>query len=263
MRFDGQTVVLSGAGQGLGATLARRFAEAGGNLVLAARTAGSLDGPVAAVQAAGGVALAVETDIADPDAAERLAETAMARFGRIDILVNAAFPNQPRASVAEMDRAALERWRRTVEVGGYGTLLASRFVAPHMIAAGRGSIVNITSMSSRAGYAGRSDYGAGKAQAHLIAHVLADELGPHGIRVNSVAPGHIRSDKLDAFYRGLAVREGKSFEQVLAEHSAEMALRRIVTNDEVANAVLFLASDLASGITGAVLDVNAGHRFAP
>ncbi|NML08420.1 SDR family oxidoreductase [Sphingomonas sp. G-3-2-10] len=263
IRFDGQVAVIVGAGAGLGATLARRFAEAGADMVVAARTAASLEGPSTAVRAAGGQVLAVETDIADPVQAERLAAAAMARFGRIDVLVNAAFPNSPRSRIVDLTPEGLEAWRRTVEIGGYGTLLACRFVAPHMIAAGRGAIVNVTSMSSRIGYAERSDYGAGKGQGHLIAHALADELGPHGVRVNCVAPGHIWSAGLERFYRAQAEKHGTTFEDVLAEHNREMALRRIVTEDEVANAVLFLASDLASGITGAVIDVNAGHQFTP
>jgi NAD(P)-dependent dehydrogenase (short-subunit alcohol dehydrogenase family) len=113
------------------------------------------------------------------------------------------------------------------------------------------------------GLAGRSEYGAGKAQAHKIAQSLAAELGPHGIRVNCVAPGHIWSDRLERFYRSQAARRGVGYEAVVAEYTREMALRRPVTEDEVAGAVLFLASDLASGITGAVLDVNAGHLFTP
>jgi NAD(P)-dependent dehydrogenase (short-subunit alcohol dehydrogenase family) len=263
MRFDGKVAMIVGAGVGLGSTLARRFAEAGADVVLAARTTESLEASKTAALAAGVDPLLVPTDISDPGDAQRLADAAMERFGRIDVLVNAAFPNSPRRAVLDMDADNLEAWRRTVEIGGFGTLLACRYVAPHMVAAGRGSIVNVTSMSSRIGYAERSDYGAGKGQAHVIAHALADELGPHGVRVNCVAPGHIWSDRLEQFYRALAERRGVTYEEILAEHTHEMALRRIVTNDEVANAILFLASDLASGITGAVIDVNAGHQFAP
>jgi NAD(P)-dependent dehydrogenase (short-subunit alcohol dehydrogenase family) len=123
--------------------------------------------------------------------------------------------------------------------------------------------VILTSMSSRLGMAGRSEYAAGKAQAHKISSSLAQELGPHGVRVNCVAPGGIWSDTLERFYREQADAHGVTYEAYLAQHMAALPLRRIVTNDEVANAVLFLASDLASGITGAVLDVNAGQLCAP
>jgi NAD(P)-dependent dehydrogenase (short-subunit alcohol dehydrogenase family) len=262
MRFDDRVAVIVGAGPGLGATVARRFTEAGATVVLAARSTASLDASARAVRHAGGEPLMVPADITKPADAEALARTTIERHGRVDVLVNAAFPHAPRAAVLDMDAKALERWRTTVEVGGFGTLLACRYVAPHMVAAGRGAIVNVTSMSSRLGYAGRSDYGAGKSQAHLLAHALADELGSSGVRVNCVAPGHIWSDGLERFYRAEAQSRDVPYEVVLAEHTNEMALRRMVTNDEVANAILFLASDLASGITGAVLDVNAGHQFA-
>ena len=101
-----------------------------------------------------------------------MAAEVLGRFGQVDVLVNSAFPLTPKRRVIEMDLAALEEWRRAVEVGGFGTLLACRFLAPHMVERGRGAIVNITSMSSRIGHAGRSEYSTGKAQAHKIAHTL-------------------------------------------------------------------------------------------
>ena len=130
-----------------------------------------------------------------------------------------------------------------------------------MIEAGQGSIVNVTSMTSRLAHGGRSDYAAGKAAMHRLGWALADELGPHGIRVNAVAPGAIWGDGVRRWIEARAAANGVSYETQLAEHVAGMALRRIATEDEVANAVLFLASELASGITGATLDVNAGQLF--
>lgn len=193
----------------------------------------------------------------------RMGDTVGERLGGADVLVNTAFAALPRRNVVDMDDAALEAWRATVEIGGFGTLLACRFVAPFMVERGSGAIVNVTSMSSRIGFAGRSEYSAGKAQGHKIAQALADELGPSGVRVNCVAPGHIWSEALEQFYRGLAEQRGVTYGDVLDEFTREMALRRIATEDEIANAILFLASDLASGITGALLDVNAGHLFTP
>jgi NAD(P)-dependent dehydrogenase (short-subunit alcohol dehydrogenase family) len=263
VRFDGQVAVIAGAGPGLGAALARRFGEAGARVALVARSNDSLGVSSDAARSAGAEPLAIAADVATIDGARGAIERTVEQFGRIDVLVNTAFAAPPRRMLLEMADADLEVWRRTVDLGGYGTLLACRFAAPHMARARRGAIVNVTSMSSRLGMPGRSDYAAGKAVAHKIAQSLAAELGPSGIRVNCVAPGHIWSDALERFYRERARQRGIAYEEILAEYTGEMALRRIATADEVASAVLFLASDLASAITGAVLDVNAGHLIAP
>jgi NAD(P)-dependent dehydrogenase (short-subunit alcohol dehydrogenase family) len=263
MTFEGKVAVVVGAGRGLGATLVRRFAAAGAEVAAVARSAASLEAATAAAREAGREALAITADVTSQDDVRRMADAVLTRFGRVDVLVNMAFGVFPRRHVLDMSADDLERWRAIVEVGGFGTLLPCRYLAPDMVKRRQGAIVNLTSMSSRVGMPGRSEYSAGKAQAHRISNALAQELGPHGVRVNCVAPGAIWSDTLENFYRSQAKEHGTTYEEVLAHHTAAMALRRIATNDEVANAVLFLASDLASGITGALIDVNAGQICAP
>ena len=261
MLLEDRVVVIGGAGPGLGRTLALRCADEGAHVVLAARTAATIEAIGAEVEAVGRRALPVPTNVVDRDQVRALAERAHTEFGRIDVLVNAAFPPSHRKNVLEMDDEYLDFWRHCVDVAAYGTLLACRFVGPYMVDAGRGAIVNLTSMSSRLAYGGRSDYAAGKAAAHRLGWALADELGPFGVRVNAVAPGLIWSPVLQHWIESTAKAEGISYEEQLERHVQSMALRRVATEDEVANAVLFLASDLSSGITGATLDVNAGQLF--
>jgi NAD(P)-dependent dehydrogenase (short-subunit alcohol dehydrogenase family) len=261
MFVDGRVVMIVGAGPGLGATLARRCADDGADLVLAARSESTLEQIADDARARGGRVLAVPTDVSEREQVRALAEAAHHEYGRVDVLVNAAFPPGPGGPVVDMDDDALDAWRRSLDAGGYGTLLTCRFVAPYMVEAGRGAIVNVTSMTSRLAHGGRSDYAAGKAAMHRLGWALADELGPHGIRVNAVAPGAILGEGVRGWIEGNARANGVTYEEQLAAQTHEMALRRIATEDEVANAVLFLASDLASGITGATLDVNAGQLF--
>jgi len=254
MLLKGKVVVITGAGPGLGRTLTALMADEGAEVAVAARSSRSLD----AIDRA---TLAVPADVSHPPDMQRLAATVLDRLGRVDVLVNAAFPGTHRRNVMDMDEAYLEQWRSSVEIAAYGTLLACRYIAPHMVAAGSGSIVNITSMSSRTGYAGRSDYAAGKAAVHLLSHCLADELGPSGVRVNCVAPGWIQSEVLTDWMRTRAEAEGVPQEEILARDTGAMALRRIATEEDVARAVIFLAGDQARSITGATLDVNAGQQF--
>jgi NAD(P)-dependent dehydrogenase (short-subunit alcohol dehydrogenase family) len=255
--LEGKVAVVTGAGPGLGRTLTRLLSEECARVVVAARTAAALE--KTAAESPG--VLAVPADVTRIDDMRRLAATVTERFGRVDVLVAAAFPGSHRRNVLDMSDEDLETWRRAVETGGYGTLLACRFIAPHMVAQGSGSIVVITSMSSRKGYAGRSDYAAGKAAAHLLSHCLADELGPYGVRVNCVAPGWIASDVLDDWMRARAAAEGVTFEEIRARDVSAMALRRIATEEDVARAVLYLASDQAGAVTGTTIDVNGGQLF--
>jgi NAD(P)-dependent dehydrogenase (short-subunit alcohol dehydrogenase family) len=257
MLLSTKVAVITGAGPGLGRTLARLMTAEGATVVVAARTASTLE----EIVAEGAAALAVPADVTRAQDVRRLGAAVMERYGRLDVLVNAAFPGSHRRNVLDMDDAYLEQWRRAVDIAAYGTLLACRHLAPHMVAAGSGSIVNVTSMSSRTGYAGRSDYAAGKAAVHLLSHCLADELGPFGVRVNCVAPGWIQSEVLRDWMRTRAAAEGVTYEEILAGDTGAMALRRIATEEDVARAVIFLASDHSRSTTGATLDVNGGQQF--
>src|SRR5262249_33071248 len=129
--LEDQVVVITGAGPGLGATLARRCAEEGADVVVAARTKATLDGIVKEIEACGRPGRAVPTDVAARDEVRALATPAHDEFGHIDVLVNAAFPPSHRKTVVDMDDDYLDFWRNAIDIAGYGTLLACRFVAPY------------------------------------------------------------------------------------------------------------------------------------
>ena len=155
--FTDRVVVVVGAGSGLGSTLARRFSAAGARVALVARSEASLAASSAAAREAGGDPVAIAADATSVDDMRRVGDTIGEQLGGADVLVNTAFAALPRRNIVEMDDAALEAWRTTVEIGGFGTLLACRFVAPIMVERGRVASVNVTAMSSRLGCAGRSE----------------------------------------------------------------------------------------------------------
>ncbi|MCH8190290.1 MAG: SDR family oxidoreductase [Chloroflexi bacterium] len=258
MMLEGRVAIVSGVGPGLGRSTALALAREGADIVLAARTKSALESVAEEVASLGRQTLVVPTDISKEADAEALADRTHQRFGRIDILINNAFAQGPYETVIDSN---VDEWRETVDIGLVGTMCMCKYVARYMIEGGSGAIVNVTSLSMRRGIQLRSAYSAAKAGITLLSQSLADELGRHGIRVNCLAPGHIWSDKLRGFYETRAEMLGKTYDEVYAMYAGETALKRIPAADEIAAAIVFLASDMASAITGQSLDANAGHYF--
>ena len=258
MLMQKKVAMVTGVGPGLGRATALALAREGADIVVAARTRPVLESVAREVEALGRKALVVPTDVGNEEQARRLPEAAFERFRRIDVLVNNAGWSGPYELITDM---SLDAWDQIVNVNLKGTMMVCKFTAPYMVRAKGGVIVNTTSLSMRKGNARRGAYSAAKAGITLMTQTLADELGPHGIRANCVAPGHMWSDKLKTFYEMRATMLNKPYEEVLASYVEAMALRRNPRVEEVANAVLFLASDMASAITGQSLDVNCGHFF--
>jgi NAD(P)-dependent dehydrogenase (short-subunit alcohol dehydrogenase family) len=253
-----RVAVVSGIGPGLGREIALACAREGAHVVLAARTAAALEDVASAVRAGGRRALAVATDLSRPDDCQALADAARAEFGRIDVLVHNAFLSNP---VALVEHADLDDWRRIFEVNLFGALRLTQAIVPTMKTQGGGAIVFVNSMSVRIVEPLMGGYAASKGALMTAAQTLAKELGPAGIRVNSVVPGYIWSAKMEAYFRHLAKERGVSYESVHDDITSRTALRHIPDSAEVADAVVLLASDLARAITGQALDVNGGHFF--
>src|SRR5262249_36091305 len=179
--------------------------------------ASTLDAILKEIEAVGRRGVAGPTGVVDRDQVRALALTAFTQFGHIDVLGNAAFPGSHPKNGIDKEDEHLDFSRGASVMLACGKFVACRFVAPYRVEAGKGSIVNLTSMSSRLAYAGRSDYAAGKAAVHRLGWALADELGPSGVRVNAVAPGLIMSPVLEDWMETTARERGITYEEQFAE----------------------------------------------
>ncbi len=253
--FEGKVAVLVGVGPGLGRDLARCFFEAGADLALSARREEGLARIADDLAAPQRRVLAVPADVTVADDVAGLFARVERELGRVDAVVYNAFAPPPMATVAELADAD---WDESFSVNVTAAARVARLSAP-LLAAVSGSMVLINSQAARRSEPRRGPYSASKAALLSLARTLAGELGPSGVRVNSVVPGHIWGPPLERFFEERAQRLGTTPEQVYRDVASAMALRRIATGREVAQAVVFLASTLASGITGQSLDVNAGN----
>lgn len=254
-RFEGQAVVVTGAGQGLGRVLALRFAAEGATVALVARSADKLDAVAAEVAAAGGSALAIPADLRVEAEVDAMAAVVSDRFGAVDVLVNNSGIAGPTAVLWEQP---VDLWEETLRVNVIGTFLCCRALLPAMVERGRGNVLMIGSMTGKRALHGRTPYAASKTAMIGLVRTLAWELGPSGIRVNLISPGPIAGPRLDGVIESQARARGVSAEQALSDFSSSSPLGRVVEPDEVASAALYLASEDAVGVTGEDLNVSAG-----
>ena len=249
---DGKTCVVSGVGPGLGQAIAKALAREGGRVVLAARSKDFLQ-EVAAEIGDPDRAVVVPTDVTDRDACEALIEAA----GTVDVLVNSAF----RPDVFQpFERADLDDYRGIFEVNVWGSLQLTQAALPAMKERG-GSIVFVNSMVVRKGGRLQTGYAASKGALLAAARSLALELGRYRIRVNSVVPGWMLGPPVEQYLEFQAQKQGRSRDDILGDLGRETALGAIPTQEDCAEAVVFLASDLSRSMTGQAIDVNGGEHF--
>ena len=248
--------LISGAGDGIGRSCALAFARAGDDIVLGARTADRLDRIAGEVEALGRRAVAVPTDLTDVDQVHRLVDAARQHFDRLDSVVNvAAFAGDP-STVEDLQDDTL---RAAFAVNVLAPLEVSRAAMPLLRSSGGGSITLTSTLSTRTLLSRLGAYTSTKQAMVTAAKTMAREVGPDGIRVNVVVPGFVRGADLDAYLDRVAARRGTDRASVEAGLLAEAALRRLPEPEDIAAAVLFLASPAARCITGVELDVNAGQ----
>lgn len=185
----GRVAVVTGAGRGIGRAIAVALARKGASVVLAARSHAEIAAVAAAICAAGGTSVAVPTDVRNDESVAALADQTRRSFGNATILFNNAGAN-PRGAFLE---TSLEAWRESLEVNLLGAVRCCRAFLPGMIAAGGGRIINIGSGIGQVGHAGQSAYGAAKAALHNLTQALAEEMWPHGVLVNTLIPGPVRT----------------------------------------------------------------------
>ena len=245
-RLAGRVALITGAGGGIGAAIAHRFAAEGARVAIADLDAGKAAAVAAAI---GPAAVAVPCDVADPASAEAAVAATLARFGALHILVNNAAAFTPDATAETIPLAA---WERTLAVNVTGPMLMSRFAIPAMRAAGGGSIIHMASQLGHVGRAGRFWYGTAKAALVHMARGMAIDHAADGIRVNSLSPGPIATERTVARIGGEAA--GRAFYGPLT------LLGRQGLPEEIADAALFLASAESRYMTGADLLVDGGYN---
>lgn len=254
--LDGKVAVVVGAGPGVGRAGAVAYARAGATVVVAARRAEPLTELAEAVAAeTGAVVHAVPVDLADRASCRALIATVTDRCGGVDAVVNVATSS----GSTSIDDADLDDWHQAFEVNVLGTLEVSRSAARSMATRGGGAIVQVSSLGAHSRPARLARYTATKAAMVSASFTLAKEVGRHNVRVNVVTPGYITGDHLDAMFARAAEHRGTTVEAISAEFARPAALRRHVTPEEIADAVVFLSGPRAAAITGVELPVTAGH----
>ena len=246
-RLDGKVSLITGGGAGIGRASAELFAAEGARVAIAERNADTGAAAAQAIEAAGGEALSVATDVAVPEEVERVVQATLHRWGRIDVLYNNAGGATGRdGKVTEMP---LDEFWRTIGVDLFGPFLFCRHVIPHMVAQGGGSIINTTSIRALIGTAGADAYSAAKGGVIALTKALAMQWGAKGIRVNAIGPGIVLTERV----QGLIAAGGAIDPTMHAKHVVG-TLEPI----DIAHMALYLASDESRRITGAILPAESG-----
>jgi 3-oxoacyl-[acyl-carrier protein] reductase len=246
MKLLDKVCIITGAGQGIGLATARRFAAEGALVVVCDLRQADVDAAVAECRRLGGAAprsTGFALSVTDRPQVDAMVATVKAQFGRVDVLVNNAGITQD----ARLQKMTLEQFDRVIDVNLRGVFHCSQAVADHMVLQGSGVILNASSIVGLYGNFGQTNYAASKFGVIGFTKTWSRELGPKGVRVNAVAPGFVATHILDTIP-----------EKVLAEMTQEVPLRRLGKPEEIASVYAFLASDDASYINGAVIEVAGG-----
>lgn len=255
--FEGKVALVVGAGPGIGRACSVAFAREGASVVLAARRHEPLRILAEEIATETGANVhAIATDLANPVSCQEAVEGTVARFGRLDALVNVATASGGQS----IDESEFDDWRRAFEINVIGTLEVSRCAARAMGERG-GSIVQISSFGTHSRPERLASYTATKTAMVSASRTMAKEVGRNGVRVNVVTPGYTTGAPLDSMLERMAANRGTSVEEVSAGLAGSAALRQHVAPEDIADAVLFLSGPRARSITGVEIPVTAGQQI--
>ena len=243
MNFQGKTVLITGASRGIGFEMSEEFTKAGANLAICATRENAIREAAEKLRALGAKVYAQPVDISNAQACEDFVSNTLQEFGSLDVVVNNAGITKDNLTV----RMSEQDWDAVMNVNLKGTFLMSKAALKVMFKKRAGAIVNISSVVGEMGNPGQANYSASKAGIIGLTKTLAKEFGSRGVRVNAVAPGFVQTAMTDALP-----------EEVREKALASIPLKRFATTKDIAKAVMFLASEDASYITGHVLAVNGG-----
>ncbi|HWF52871.1 MAG TPA: SDR family oxidoreductase [Solirubrobacteraceae bacterium] len=247
MRLEGKTAIITGGASGIGAATVRRFVKEGARVLIADRNEESANAVAAEV---GDAALAVACDVRVEEDIQRVATTALDRWGRIDVLVNNAGSELNKT----YDDTTIDDWNRVMETDLRAPWLFCKYVVPSMIEHGGGSVVNVASLNSLVGFQNSTAYGAAKGGLAVFTLDIAVELASSGVRFNAVCPGVIDTPMTGRWWQNVEDQEAAK-----AELAAMMPIGRLGRPDEIASAILFFASDDSTLCQGAILPVDGAY----
>lgn len=257
LQLKNKVAVITGPAKGMGRAVTLAFAEHGARLVLAGRDTAAIEPVAAEARALGVPAIVVPCDLTQAEQTEALASQALEAYGRVDILVNVAGGSGPIGKTGW--ETSTEEFNEIVELNMTGCFNTMHAVLPSMIAQRSGKVVNVGGTFGMRGRAGRMAYSASKWGLRGITKSFALEAGPFNINVNCVAPGMVDGPRFrDKVCANMATKLGITLEEAMTRHAADYALKRVSTDADVANACLFLASDVSRQITGVDLPVDGG-----
>lgn len=250
-----QRILLTAGAGGIGLAIARAFHARGARVYIC-----DIDEPALARAAAEMPGLITRRcDVADRDAVAAMVADAAQRLGGLEVLINNAGIGGPTRPVHELDPAD---WDAVLRVNLTGTFDVTRLAIPHLIAAGRGVIINMSSAAGRFGYANRSPYSASKWALIGFTKTLAIELGEHNIRVNAIAPGAVAGERAERVFQGRAQLSGRTVAEEIRLGLANQSLKELVDPADIAQLAVFLASDAAKSISGQVVPIDGNMQRA-